>query len=84
LDQVGGGLAGPTVGHGRRKDQCRDPRAQAEEEDNTNHRMHQRDVGHDEIVGRANHYANPETRAAGSNGTIARASRRSPGTSRGS
>jgi hypothetical protein len=72
------------VGQGRRKDQCNDPRAQEEAEDNTNHITHQRDIGHEEIAGRANHYANPETRASGSNGTTVGAGSRSSGTSKGS
>jgi hypothetical protein len=80
LDQVGGGSTNPQIGHGRRKDQRHDLRAQVEEEDNTNYRMCQRDAGHDEIPGKANHCANPETRATDSNGTIARVGCRSLGT----
>jgi hypothetical protein len=72
------------MGHGRRKYQLRNPRAQAEANENTNYRMHQRDAGHEEIVGRANHCANLETRAIGSNGTITRAGSRSTTTRRGS
>jgi hypothetical protein len=82
MDKVRGGSTGPKLGQGRRKDQCSNPRPQAKEEDNVNHRMHQRGIGHEEIVGRANYCANTEKRAAGSNGTIARTGSRSPGTSR--
>jgi hypothetical protein len=84
LDQVGGGSAGPTVGQGRGKDQCSDPRAQAEAEDNTNPRMSQRDAGDEEAAGRTHHCANAETRASGSNGAITGAGSRSTGTGRGS
>jgi hypothetical protein len=49
------------MGQGRGKDQCNDPRAQAEEEDNTNPRTSQRDAADEEFAGRTHHYTNSET-----------------------
>jgi hypothetical protein len=72
------------VVQGRRKDQHNDPINQAEAKDNVDHRMRQRSAGHEEIAGRDNYYANIETGALGSNGTIAGVGIRSLGTSRGS
>jgi hypothetical protein len=65
VDEVRGGSIGLEVGKGRRKDQHRDPRSKAEEKDNANHRTHQRGIGHEEIVGKANYYTNIETRELG-------------------
>jgi hypothetical protein len=70
------------MGHGRRKDQHRDPGDQEEVEDNTNYKTRQRDAGPEEIAGRSSHCANPKRRASGSNGTIAREGRKNPGTGR--
>jgi len=51
LDEVRGGLTGPKVGEGRRKDQNNDPRTQTEVEDNTNYIMCQGNTRDEEITG---------------------------------
>jgi hypothetical protein len=61
LDKVGGGSTGPTLGQGRGKDQCSDPRTQIEEEDHTNPKMSQRDAGDEEDSSITYHCKNTET-----------------------
>jgi hypothetical protein len=48
LEKVGGGPTGPTLGQGRGKNQCNDPRNQTKVEEHTNTIMSQRDVGDEE------------------------------------
>jgi hypothetical protein len=72
------------VGQGRGNDQCSDPRAQAKEEDHTNHIMSQRDAGDEEDAGITHHCANAETRVSGLNRAIAGTGSRSTGIGRGS
>jgi hypothetical protein len=76
LGKVGGGSTGPTLGEGRGKDQCNDPRAQIEVEDHTNPRTSEMDTGDEEDAGITYHCANTKIRALGSNRTTIRTSSR--------
>ena len=67
MDKVEGGSTGPTLGQGRGKDQCNDPRTQTEAEENTDPKMSQRDAGDEEEALRTYHCTNTETGASESN-----------------
>jgi hypothetical protein len=81
LDKVGGGSTGPTLGQGRGKDKCNNPRTQIEAEDHTNPRRNQRDARDKEYAERTYHCANTEIRASGSNRATTRMGRRNTRTS---
>jgi hypothetical protein len=61
LDKIEGGSIGPTLGQGRGKYQCNNPRNQIEADDYTNFIMSQRDVRDEEYAGRAYHCIDTET-----------------------
>jgi hypothetical protein len=70
LDKTGGGSTGSTLGQGRGKDQCSDPRTQAEEKYHIDPRMHKGDARVEEDECKNHHYADTEIGATGSNRTV--------------
>jgi hypothetical protein len=70
LDKVGGGSTSITLGKGRGKDQCSNPRTQTESKDHTNPRMSQRDARDEEDVDKTYHYTNANAGTLGSNRAI--------------
>jgi hypothetical protein len=79
---TGGGSTSSTLGQGRGKDQCSDPRTQEKEKYHTNSRMHKWDARIEEDAGRTHHCENTETRVVGSNRTVAGMGSRSTRTCR--
>jgi hypothetical protein len=63
LDKTGGGSTGSMLGQGRGKDQCSDPRTQAEEKYHTDPRTRKGDARVEEDARRTHHYADTETGA---------------------